>query len=110
MTGPAAPARFGRTTLPQEQHDMLQRAKRIQYGGLAYMTTVIVLVYLVMGSSQAMKAETTSIRRSVTTRIQAFTAGLNVSVSSDTKAWPRVICAQGRNAKTAKPIPIEISS
>ncbi|KAB7745308.1 cation transporter [Nostocoides sp. F2B08] len=56
MTGPAAPARFGHTTLPQEQHDMLQRAKRIQYGGLAYMTTVIVLVYLVMGSSQAMKA------------------------------------------------------
>jgi cation diffusion facilitator family transporter len=49
-------ASFGRTTLPSEQHDMLQRAKRIQYAGLAYMATVIVLVYLVMGSSQAMKA------------------------------------------------------
>ena len=49
-------ARFGRTTLPKEQHEMLTRAKRIQYAGLAYLASVIVLVYLVMGSSQAMKA------------------------------------------------------
>lgn len=46
---------FGATSLPPEQRAALHRAKRLQYVGLAYLTSCVVVVYLVMGSSQAMK-------------------------------------------------------
>jgi divalent metal cation (Fe/Co/Zn/Cd) transporter len=48
--------RFGRTTLPEQQRETLRQAKRLEIVSLAYLLTAVVLVYLVMGSSQAMKA------------------------------------------------------
>lgn len=47
---------FGRTELPEEQRSSLRRAIRLERVTLVYMVTCIVVVYLVMGSSQAMKA------------------------------------------------------
>lgn len=47
--------RFGSTALPPRQQEALRKAKRLQYGGLAYLVSCVVVVYLVMGSSQAMK-------------------------------------------------------
>ncbi len=46
---------LGHTSLPREQQVMLTRARRLQVIGLAYLASCVVLVYLVMGSSQAMK-------------------------------------------------------
>lgn len=48
--------RFGRTTLSQDQRETLHRAKRLEVVSLLYLLTGVVVVYLVMGSSQAMKA------------------------------------------------------
>ena len=48
--------RFGGTTLPEEQRDALHRATRLEWITIAYMVTCVAAVYLVMGSSQAMKA------------------------------------------------------
>src|SRR5699024_2073309 len=47
--------RFGSTTLPEEQRAALHRAKRLEVLSLAYLLSCVVIVYLVMGSSQAMK-------------------------------------------------------
>ncbi len=55
MTGTGG-ARTGRTTpLPPAQQAALRRARRLEVGGLVYLATCVVTVYLVMGSSQAMK-------------------------------------------------------
>jgi divalent metal cation (Fe/Co/Zn/Cd) transporter len=48
--------RFGHTTLPEEQRDTLRQAKRLEVVSLVFLLTGVVVVYLVMGSSQAMKA------------------------------------------------------
>jgi divalent metal cation (Fe/Co/Zn/Cd) transporter len=48
--------RFGHTDLPAEQQHALRRAKRLEVVTLAYMVTCVAAVFLVMGSSQAMKA------------------------------------------------------
>lgn len=40
---------------PPEQHEALQKARRIAWWTIAYLATVMLLMYLVMGSSQAMK-------------------------------------------------------
>lgn len=48
-------ARFGDTELPREQHDALRRATRLQWIGIAYLLSCVVVVFVVMGSSQAMK-------------------------------------------------------
>ena len=48
--------RFGATTLPTEQRDALHRATRLEWITIGYMVTCVAAVYLVMGSSQAMKA------------------------------------------------------
>lgn len=48
--------RFGHTDLPEEQQGALRRATRLEVVTLGYMVTCIVAVFLVMGSSQAMKA------------------------------------------------------
>ena len=48
--------RFGRTVLPAEQHQALVRARRLELVSLGYLVSCVVVVYLVMGSSQAMKA------------------------------------------------------
>jgi divalent metal cation (Fe/Co/Zn/Cd) transporter len=47
--------RFGSTTLPDEQRAILRRAKRLELVSLAFLVSAVVVVYLVMGSSQAMK-------------------------------------------------------
>ena len=46
---------FGATSLPPEQQRALRRAKRLEWVSLAYILSGVVVVYLVMGSSQAMK-------------------------------------------------------
>lgn len=48
-------ASFGATELPAEQADALRRARRLEWVSLAYLSTGIVVVFLVMDSSQAMK-------------------------------------------------------
>ncbi|WP_199424934.1 cation transporter [Actinotalea solisilvae] len=48
--------RFGRTELPAEQERDLRRAIRLAWLTIAFLVTAVTLVYLVMGSSQAMKA------------------------------------------------------
>lgn len=47
---------FGATQLPDEQRAALHRAVRLEWITVGYMATCVTLVYLVMGSSQAMKA------------------------------------------------------
>lgn len=47
---------FGHTELPAAEQDALHRARRLEVATLLYMLTCVVLVALVMGSSQAMKA------------------------------------------------------
>ena len=42
--------------LPEELHTELQKAKKIEWITLVYLVSVVVLMYLVMGSSQAMKS------------------------------------------------------
>ncbi|WP_157007319.1 cation transporter [Agromyces laixinhei] len=49
-------ARFGRTELPDRQARSLKRAERFEWLTLGYLAISIVLVYFVIGSSQAMKA------------------------------------------------------
>lgn len=53
--GPPEAVAFGVTHLPPLQRESLRRARRLQLAGLAYLATCVVVVYLVMGSSQAMK-------------------------------------------------------
>lgn len=48
--------RFGRTELPPGPARALQRAIRIEWASLIFLAVAITCVYLVMGSSQAMKA------------------------------------------------------
>lgn len=48
--------RFGRTELPERQQQALKRAIRIEWFTLLFLAVAITLVFLVMGSSQAMKA------------------------------------------------------
>lgn len=48
-------ARYGRTELPEDQQTALRRARHLEWASLAFLLTGVVLVYLVMGSSQAMK-------------------------------------------------------
>lgn len=62
MTAPPAQdgrherTRFGHTELPEEQERALRAAVRLAWLTIAFLTTAVVLLYLVMGSSQAMKA------------------------------------------------------
>lgn len=49
-------SRFGRAQLPSDQHDSLRRAVRLEWVTLAFLVTAVVLMYLALGSSQAMKA------------------------------------------------------
>lgn len=46
---------LGHTSLPAEQREQLRKARRIEVVTLAYLFVGVVVVYLVMGSSQAMK-------------------------------------------------------
>ncbi|GAB78881.1 Divalent metal cation (Fe/Co/Zn/Cd) transporter [Austwickia chelonae] len=48
--------RFGVTVLPPLQENALRTATRLEWVTLVYMATCVVVVYLAMGSSQAMKA------------------------------------------------------
>ncbi|MEN1973679.1 cation transporter [Cellulomonas sp. P4] len=47
---------FGHTELPPEQSQALRRAVRLAWGTIGFLVVGVTLVYLVMGSSQAMKA------------------------------------------------------
>ena len=42
--------------LPEELEPDLRRAKRLEWATLFFMTTIVIVIYLAMGSSQAMKA------------------------------------------------------
>ena len=46
---------LGHTALPPEQRGMLRRARRLEVISIGYLLSCVVIVYLVMGSSQAMK-------------------------------------------------------
>jgi cation diffusion facilitator family transporter len=48
--------RFGRTELPERQAEALRKAIKFEWFTLAFLAVAITMVYLVMGSSQAMKA------------------------------------------------------
>lgn len=52
----AGAAKFGHTQLPEEQHRALKQAIRLEWITLAMMAFSVVIVFLVSGSSQAMKA------------------------------------------------------
>jgi cation diffusion facilitator family transporter len=47
---------FGATELPEEMQRVLRRARRLEIVSIVYMASVIAVIYLVMGSSQAMRA------------------------------------------------------
>lgn len=49
------PPRFGRTELPDEQRRALRDATRLEWGTLAFLAVTTTLVFLVLGSSQAMR-------------------------------------------------------
>ena len=48
--------RFGNTELPPDARDAARKARRLAWLTIAFLVTAVTLVYLVMGSSQAMKA------------------------------------------------------
>lgn len=54
--GRAKPRNFGHTELPDRQAQALRKAIRFEWYTLAFLAVAITLVYLVLGSSQAMKA------------------------------------------------------
>jgi len=56
VSAPGTTAAFGHTELPPEQTAALRRAVRLAWGTIAFLVVGVTLVYLVMGSSQAMKA------------------------------------------------------
>lgn len=47
---------FGSTPLPDEQAQALRKAKRLQVVSVVYLVTAVTVVFIVMGSSQAMRA------------------------------------------------------
>ncbi|MCO1659785.1 cation diffusion facilitator family transporter [Pseudonocardia humida] len=49
-------ARFGSTELPEAQERCLRRAVRLQWVSILFLVSATVLVYVVLGNSQAMKA------------------------------------------------------
>ncbi|WBU37020.1 cation diffusion facilitator family transporter [Homoserinibacter sp. YIM 151385] len=49
-------ARIGRTELPDEQRDALRLAVRLEWASIAFLAVTVVIVALVLGSSQAMRA------------------------------------------------------
>jgi cation diffusion facilitator family transporter len=51
-----APVRFGHTELPGEQHQALRRAVKLEWLTIAFLVVTVILVFLVLGNSQAMKA------------------------------------------------------
>lgn len=47
---------FGRTELPEEQTRALRRAVRLEWLSIAFLASAVTVMYLTLGSSQAMKA------------------------------------------------------
>lgn len=47
--------KFGRAELPESQAKNLRQAVRIQWFTIGFLVVTITVIYLVMGSSQAMK-------------------------------------------------------
>lgn len=48
--------RFGHTELPAEQREALRKAVKLEWATMAFLAVTTVLVFLVLGNSQAMKA------------------------------------------------------
>ena len=86
MSRPAR-ARFGDTELPAELQGVLRRAQRLEWISLAYLATAITLLYLVMGSSQAMKAAWLEDMLAVVPPI-AFLVGARVAQARPGRAYP----------------------
>src|SRR5690606_17041715 len=47
---------FGKTELPAKQIDVLRRAIRLEWVTIGFLAVTVILVFLVLGNSQAMKA------------------------------------------------------
>lgn len=56
MSATDRPVSFGHNELPEEQQAALRKAVRLAWLTIAFLATAVTAVYLVMGSSQAMKA------------------------------------------------------
>ncbi|NQX13768.1 cation transporter [Microbacteriaceae bacterium VKM Ac-2855] len=53
--GRAEPEHFGHTELPEAQRRALREAARLEWGTIAFLAVSVILVFLVLGSSQAMR-------------------------------------------------------
>lgn len=85
-TGPSG-HRFGATELPPEIERVVQQAKRLEWATLGVLVVTIVLVAVVMGSSQAMRAAWIEDLLSLIPPI-AFLVALRVARMAPTRARP----------------------
>ena len=85
-TGPSG-RRFGATELPPEIERVVQQAKRLEWVTLGVIVVTIVLVAIVMGSSQAMRAAWIEDLLSLIPPI-AFLVALRVARMAPTRARP----------------------
>ncbi|MBA9080207.1 MULTISPECIES: cation diffusion facilitator family transporter [Micrococcus] len=85
-TGPSG-RRFGATELPPEMERVVQQAKRLEWATLGVIVVTIVLVAIVMGSSQAMRAAWIEDLLSLIPPI-AFLVALRVARMAPTRARP----------------------
>lgn len=85
-TGPSG-RRFGATELPPEIERVVQQAKRLEWATLGVIVVTIVLVAVVMGSSQAMRAAWIEDLLSLIPPI-AFLVALRVARMAPTRARP----------------------
>ena len=85
-TGPSG-RRFGATELPPEIERVVQQAKRLEWATLGVIVVTIVLVAIVMGSSQAMRAAWIEDLLSLIPPI-AFLVALRVARMAPTRARP----------------------
>ncbi|WP_237566054.1 cation diffusion facilitator family transporter [Ornithinimicrobium cerasi] len=86
-SGPRHGTHFGRTELPEDVQEVLRRARRLEWVSLAYLGTGVVLVGLVMGSSQAMQAAWIEDLLSLIPPI-AFLVGARVAANEPDRAYP----------------------
>jgi cation diffusion facilitator family transporter len=86
-TGRRHGTHFGGTELPEDVQEVLRRARRLEWVTLAYLSTGVVLVGLVMGSSQAMQAAWIEDLLSLIPPI-AFLVGARVAANEPDRAYP----------------------
>ena len=78
---------FGGTVLPPEQQAALRSAVRLEWWTIAFLMSAVTVIYLVMGSSQAMKAAWLEDMLSFVPPI-AFLVAVRVTRRAPTKAHP----------------------